>query len=80
MYKRTPSGSLTEPAHLRRSIYHPGPQTGRRPRRATRELDPSDDHRQTFDQREARKAHTFKRPCPTCYAEIGDPCITRREA
>ena len=27
--------------------------------------------------REARKAHTFNRPCPTCYAEIGEPCITR---
>ena len=34
-----------------RSI-HTGPQTGRRPRRATRELDLSDDHRQTFNQRE----------------------------
>ena len=27
--------------------------------------------------REARKARTFNRPCPTCYAEIGEPCITR---
>ena len=27
--------------------------------------------------REASKAHTFNRPCPTCYAEIGEPCITR---
>ena len=34
------------------TVYYTGPQTGRRPRRATRELGPADDHRQTFDQRE----------------------------
>ena len=47
-----PYTSPVEAHRYRRSIYHTGPQTVRRPRRATRELDPSDDHRQTFDQRE----------------------------
>ena len=47
-----PYTSPVEAPRYRRSIYHTGPQTVRGPRRATRELDPSDDHRQTFDQRE----------------------------
>ena len=47
-----PRTSPAEAPRFRRSTNHTGPQTGRRPRRAKRELDPSDDHRQTFDQRE----------------------------